>query len=123
MRNRTNKKLQSKVNKVIRDLNKNIYNDDLWLGRFFAYQVSSKYYHFEDNSGGEIYVHIRLVDKKTWQTEDIWLGAFTSFIGLISFTSNLFWNMNDFIVEITKEEENIYKNRVNYRKVKNKHVK
>ena len=61
----TNRKThQRKLNKVIKALNKNIENDDLWMGRFFIRQYSAEFYKYEDGSGGELYVYLRFYDKK-----------------------------------------------------------
>lgn len=88
------KKHQRAINKVIQRMNKNIYDDDLWLGRFYARIHHTEWRLFEDGSGGELYCWIELVDKKTKQTKMI-LDTANHF----RFGATMFMAMNDFIVE------------------------
>lgn len=59
------KNYQRKFNKIMRALNKNIANDNLWQGRFVFRQTDASFYKFEDGSGGILYVEVRGYDKKT----------------------------------------------------------
>lgn len=56
---------QRKFNKLVRELNRNIANDDLWLGRFVFFQTNAAFDRFEDGSGGLMYIDLRGFDKKT----------------------------------------------------------
>lgn len=59
------KAYQRSFNKQMRELNKNIERDYLWQGRFIFLQRKAFFYEFEDKSGGELYVYVRALDKKT----------------------------------------------------------
>jgi hypothetical protein len=64
------KEYQRKLNKKIKELNKAIEVDPLWLGRFEARQIKARWEQFFDNSGGNLHVIIRMVDKKTGYYHD-----------------------------------------------------
>ena len=68
------KKHQRMVNKYVRAINKNIENDDLWLGRFYVKQVGfPRFEIYEDKSGATLEgIHLVCVDRKTGQTYDDW---------------------------------------------------
>lgn len=91
------KAYQRVFNKKMRLLNKNIANDNLWLGRFEFRQKNAFFEKFSDNSGGILNVLIRGYDKKT--------GYYKDFI--IDFAPYLhcdwkLWEIaNDFIVQDT----------------------
>lgn len=59
------KRHQRRMNSYVRKINKIIANDTLWNGRFYIRQKRSSFYHFEDNSGSELYVELEFIDKKT----------------------------------------------------------
>lgn len=107
MRNKNQKRLQNWANKRIKTMNQTIKKDNLWIGRFFAHQIYSKYDHFEDGSGGILFILLRFEDKKTKITKDKWFEIFCKnpFFG-----SDLFFTMNDFIIDTVKvwENENPY---------------
>lgn len=93
------KRHQRAMNKLMRDLNKNIENDNLWQGRFYVKQTAAQWYEYEDKSGAELWVVLSFIDKKTGMTYEtaetvnhwrMWNG------------SHLWWKMNDFIVEKVK---------------------
>ena len=69
-----NRKLQQrKLNKFIREINKSIEKDNLWLGRFFIRQIRvNDFYRFEDGSGSELFVTLRFFDKKDNMYIDYW---------------------------------------------------
>ena len=52
MRNKLRKNYQRKLNKIIKNINKNIENDELWNGRFIFFQHSAEFEIFPDKSGG-----------------------------------------------------------------------
>ena len=70
MRNKLRKNYQRKLNKIIKNINKNIENDELWNGRFIFFQHSAEFEIFPDKSGGLLYVIIRAYDKKTGYYKD-----------------------------------------------------
>ena len=65
MRDRQRKKAQSKINKRVKALNRNIENDYLWRGRFYIRQTDAHWKRFEDGSGGILTVWLEIRDKKT----------------------------------------------------------
>ncbi len=90
------KRHQRAMNKLMRNLNKNIENDSLWKGRFYIRQIASDWLYYEDKSGGTLYVRLRFYDRKTGITKDVWDTVnHWRFLG----GSNLFWAMNDFIIK------------------------
>lgn len=70
MKNRLRKKMQRQLNSYIRDFNKSIENDYLWLGRFVIVQKDSGFEAFEDHSGGILYAGLRMIDKATGYYKD-----------------------------------------------------
>lgn len=100
------KKLQRRINSIVRDCNKNIARDDLWKGRFCVRQLYSQYQWYEDNSGATFAVMLDFFDKKTKQhmTKAIHMSGAN-----YNDESAAYWNrhvgydifrtMNDFIVE------------------------
>ena len=64
MRDKMWKKYQSKLNKKIKILNKDIAEDNLWRGRFIFRQIEAGWEKFDDKSG-ILRVIIRAYDKKT----------------------------------------------------------
>lgn len=94
--NLNRKKQQRKINKLVRNMNKNIENDNLWKGRFYCHQVySPQWYIYEDKSGAELFVHLEFVDKQTGKTM---LAADTVSCWCHWGGIRLFRAMNDFIV-------------------------
>lgn len=96
------KKLHRKVNAYVKTINKNIYNDELWKGRFIIRE-----YHFQAISYGfndfTEYFRFILIDKQTSKTKIT--GWYSSFQIL---TLNCLWlDMNDFItkdIDVWKEK-------------------
>lgn len=87
---------QRAVNKILREMNKNIEEDELWMGRFFIRQWARSVITYEDHSGMYLALEMRLYDKKTkkyveWFSDSheatIWGG------------SSVWERMNRFIVE------------------------
>ena len=63
------KKQQRKMNQLVRTMNKNIENDELWKGRFYCHQVHyAPFYTYEDKSGSVLFVTLEFVDRKTGKT-------------------------------------------------------
>ena len=89
------KKIQRKVNKSIREMNLNIYNDDLWKARFTAKQVDAQYHAFSDGSGGVLHILLQFEDRKTGKCVLHWLSTHGY---MRFFNADLWMKMNDFIV-------------------------
>lgn len=70
MRDKLRKKAQSNLNHLVRAINKNIREDDLWLGRFEMRQIDCAWERFSDGSGGMLYVVLRCLDKGTGYFKD-----------------------------------------------------
>lgn len=59
------RKYQRKMNKIVREMNKNIENDDLWFGRFMVHQVGhAEWYNYGDGSF-DLFVCLEFVDRCT----------------------------------------------------------
>ena len=94
------KNYQRKLNKLIRQVNNNIANDDLWQGRFVFRQINAVFERFPDNSGGILYSLIRGYDKKTGYYNDTWI-RYAPYFNF--FNGYHLWEMaNTFIVEYTQ---------------------
>lgn len=93
------KRHQRAMNELMRVLNKNIENDNLWKGRFYVRQIASKWHQYEDKSGAELWVVLRFYDKKTSITRTVanTVNHWRYFGG-----SYLWWEMNNFIIEDVK---------------------
>ncbi|MDV3428503.1 MAG: hypothetical protein LIR50_16035 [Bacillota bacterium] len=117
MRDKKRKKLQRQVNKKVRELNLNIKNDPLWKGRYFAHQINTAFWNFEDGSGVEMSFVLKYTDRKTGKTKE---HNFHTFSGGIKWLDwKLFETMNDFILNSGVWEENprpSYDNTLDYRK-------
>jgi hypothetical protein len=116
---RKRKRHQRAINKVVRELNKQIENDSLWRGRFVVRQIRSNFTTFEDGSGAVLVAILRFYDKKTGITDDIYVDsfAFTMWGG-----SRVFWVMNEFIVNTcdvwNSKNEDPRKDNTDYRTIK-----
>ena len=87
------KKIQRHVNKIIRDLNKNIYDDDLWKARFYARQVDRRVFLSDDQSWLYVDFYIKFIDKETGREYYHWFRK-EDFYG----SAYRVWEqMNDFI--------------------------
>ena len=94
MRDRQRKKAQSKINKKVRLMNKNLLSDNLWRGRFFVQQVDANWDRFSDGSGGILSVWLEIRDKKT--------GLYMGFrIDNYDRGWHLWENVNKFIAEFS----------------------
>lgn len=108
---------QRAMNRLIRSMNKNIEQDYLWLGRFYARQIASEFQEYEDGSGAELYVRLRFVDRKTGMTYDTPWDTVNHW----RFGAVLFWEMNEFIVnkvKVWEREDPRCDEKIDYRKVK-----
>lgn len=90
------KNYQRKFNKVVRALNRNIANDDLWRGRFYFFQKDMRFEEFEDHSGGMMHIVMRGYDKKTGYYKDFII----EWAPYLTFGGHRIWEMaNHFIAE------------------------
>lgn len=64
------KTYQRKLNKKVRAINKNIANDNLWMGRFEFRQKDAFFEEFSDGSGGILVTVLRGYDKVTGYYKD-----------------------------------------------------
>ena len=108
------KRHQRAINKVVRNCNRAIENDELWRGRFVVRQKHSQFYHYEDKSGAYMWVSLEFRDKKFGTTKmyNFDTGDLCMWNG-----SKLFWAMNDFIIKHCHawEEDDPYKDTTDYR--------
>ena len=72
---------QRAINKVVRAMNRNLEQDELWRGRFIVRQDESpQWRRYEDGSGAELWVRLRFIDRATgryyvkWETVNHWRG-------------------------------------------------
>lgn len=69
------KRHQREMNRLVRQANKSIENDSLWLGRFVILQVNSPQWSiYEDKSGADYLVHLKIIDRCTGR---FWISADT----------------------------------------------
>lgn len=68
--NKMRKEYQRQFTRKLREANKIIREDDLWLGRVEVRQISARWEEFEDGSGGILHTVLRCIDKKTRQYKD-----------------------------------------------------
>lgn len=75
------KRHQRAINKLVRAMNHNFEQDDLWCGRFVIRQDESpQWRRYEDGSGAELYVRLRFIDRATgryyvkWESVNHWRG-------------------------------------------------
>ena len=87
---------QRAVNAVVRAINENVKNDDLWQGRFFIRQYNAQVASYGDGSGMELFIQLRLYDHKTKKYKPIWVRSNE----IITWGGYKVWEaMNTFIVE------------------------
>lgn len=105
------KKHQRRLNKYCRQLNKLLRDDEIWQGRFECHQIKAELSRFEDGSGSELFVYIRLCDKETQKCVDIfgddnWLVGFNQ----LAFAMN--WFITEYIATDCRGEHKDYRNTV-----------
>ena len=59
------KKIQRHFNKVIRDMNRTIERDELWLGRFYCYQTDVAFRNAEDGTYTYATIAVEFIDRKS----------------------------------------------------------
>lgn len=96
------RKLQRKVNAVVRGLNKTIEEDNLWRGRFVMRQKQAIIHEYSDKSGWYGHFVMRIYDKKTGLYKEEYFNHYELERGW-----SLWWFVNNFIVQDVKVwEEN-----------------
>ena len=68
--NKMRKEYQRQFTKLLRQANRVIREDDLWLGRVEVRQINARWEEFSDGSGGILHTVLRCIDKKTRQYKD-----------------------------------------------------
>ena len=68
--NKMRKEYQRQFTKLLKQANRVIREDDLWLGRVEVRQISARWEEFSDGSGGILHTVLRCIDKKTRQYKD-----------------------------------------------------
>ena len=114
LKSHNRRKHQRWLNNYIREWNKSIKQDDLWLGRFVIEQKSTWMEWFEDKSGGLLPCALEFVDRKTGHTQ-MW------YTDCLEVTWHYWWELNRFIVEdcyVWHEDPDPYENRIDFRAVK-----
>ena len=121
------KKIQRTLNYYVRMMNKAIQDDYLWRGRFFIRQIGFAPFHrFEDGSGGEMFVHLRIFDKQTEKYVDKFDSA-----GSLCFMggADIAMFMNDAIVKafnVWKEDKDSplspYNDRILYSSIPDEYI-
>lgn len=109
MKNKTLKEMQRNVNYIVKAMNKSLFEDDLWKGRF-AIKQTKRIDQYVDYNFYACRYFFKLIDKATGKETEtcfaFWTWADKKHIkGFI--TSKLFMAMNEFIIEDCKVwEEN-----------------
>lgn len=99
-------------NQYCRYVNKQIENDDLWLGRFYVKQIKTEMDWFDDKSGGLMYAQLIMCDRKTNITRIGWYSG-------LEMNWKFWYDFNNFIIQdckVWEEEPSPYDNRIDYRK-------
>ena len=68
--NKMRKEYQRQFTRKLREANRVIREDELWLGRVEVRQISARWEEFSDGSGGILHTILRCIDKKTRQYKD-----------------------------------------------------
>lgn len=92
MKNKERKKAQRKINKLVRALNTNVREDNLWRGRFIVHQIQDFWEAFDDGSGGVLTVVLEIRDLKTGLYQDFIIDNYDR-------SWKLFEKINKFISE------------------------
>ena len=59
------KKIQRHINSVLRNINRTIERDELWLGRFYCKQTDIAFAMSEDNTYVHAAIGVEFIDRKT----------------------------------------------------------
>lgn len=107
------KKVQRQVNKIFRQMNRIIENDNLWRGRFVVRQKGTDWINYCGSREYFLSVTYEFIDKKTGQISRLYRE------GDFSLDRHIGIQMNNFIVNDCRvwEKENPYEDKTDYRKV------
>ena len=113
------KKHQRAVNRIVRELNKSIENDNLWRGRFICRQKEAYFVTYADRSGATLMVRLQFDDKKTGLTRDDYFDFSVTLTSVFG-QSHLYLAMNDFIVNTCDvwRKERPFEDNTDYREIK-----
>ena len=117
------KKVQRRVNALIKRQNQALAEDELWLGRFYIKQLRRDVWRFEDGSGACISFLFEMVDKKTGIRDICRLDNYELRVAFKRGGGSwkLFEALNDFIIEKVdvwhEDPAPSLKTAVDYRKV------
>ena len=114
MKSLKRKNHQRWFNQYCRFVNKQIENDELWLGRFCVKQLRSNIHWFDDKSGGLMTAEILMRDKKTGITRTGWYTG-------IDMDWRFWTDLNDFIItdcKVWSEKPDPYESKIDFRRVK-----
>ena len=110
-------KYHKKIIKIMRELNRQMREDDQFKGRFYAHEVKHQYQMFGDLSGYSYRYVFEFVDKVTGKTQDVYIRGCCgkwypntdekdhhevhkhNLMGLYFFKHHLFEAFNNFIVD------------------------
>lgn len=96
------RRIKNTIQECIDKVNKNIYNDELWKGRFVVKVSEIKFTRCEDGSGYYASIKIEMLDKQTGLCKYEYLGYSDLFLQV-----SIFRYLNDFIIKDVKVwEEN-----------------
>ena len=95
------KKVQRRVNALIKRQNKALAEDELWLGRFYIRQLHRDIWKFEDGSGAMVSFLFEMADKKTGKRDIIRLDSYELRVAFKRGGGSwkLFEALNDFIIK------------------------
>ena len=95
------KKVQRRVNALIKRQNKALAKDELWLGRFYIRQLRRDVWKFEDGSGAMVSFLFEMVDKKTGIRDIVRLSHYELRVAYERGGGSwkLFEALNDFIIK------------------------
>ena len=119
------KKQQRLLNAFVKSANKMIRDDFLWRSRFFIRQVQASFSYFSDGSGAELFVVLRVYDKKTLTYIDT-LGTVSEFCFCDGYRLFLLLNKaitEEFLLdEKGKITEDPYADRIDYMQIPEEYV-
>ena len=88
---------QRAINRLVRAINENLAQDELWQGRFVVRQDESpQWRRYEDGSGAELWVRLRFIDQCTgryyvkWESVNHWRG--------LRATGHEIWDMMNWLI-------------------------
>lgn len=87
------KRIKNLVKESIEEINKNVYDDELWKGRFIMEIADLKLRRYEDWSGYAAILKVKLLDKQTGLSKYEYVRYSDVFL-----KSHIWEKMNNFIV-------------------------